>query len=47
MPWAAKSTVFALLNSEQVPARPPSAAAVEEEEDPMLLMQKHKKFKKV
>ena len=42
-PWASKSSVFALLNSD---LPPPPAAAVEEE-DALLAMKKDKKMKKV
>ena len=42
-PWASKSSVFALLNSD-LPA-PPAAATGEE--DPLLAMKKDKKIKKV
>jgi hypothetical protein len=46
-PWASKTSVYALLNSEVPVKIPAPRTAVEEEEDPMHIMKKQKKLKKV
>lgn len=45
-PWASKTSVYALLNSD-LPGKKPVQPDEEEEEDPMALMIKQKKPKKV
>ena len=47
MPWMAKSTVHAVLNSDLPFKKPAPPDPAEDEEDPMILMKKQKKLKKV
>ena len=47
MPWMAKSTVHAVLNSDLPYKSAGPTDPADEEEDPMLLMKKQKKLKKV
>ena len=47
MPWMAKSTVHAVLNSDLPFKKPAAPDPAEDEEDPMVLIKKQKKLKKV